>query len=452
MDLAVEDLVALRVLVALGDRGDGFRGLDQLGAIIRPLVARRLHRLLDDVERLPAAKHVRVGRDVVGVGDAGAILVHAHLAAIEGVELRGLGAGIARIGLPEIGTLEELEAWALEAHGFQAVDEAEQRRVATAVEFAEFLHEGQHGGAHHHVVDHFGVSRNLREVAREGGFRRRNGDQRIDVAALRLDRGGEIVAVVIAEGEVREDHGDLLAEVLGNPRRHGDHLAAHVRDARLEGVAVELAGGHVMALGDHVIGQLQFARARGRAHDDMAEQRAEGHVALVLGGEFLDHLGAAAGIGRVVLGDDLDRAAGDAAGFVDQLHRSVRRLPVPLAIGGTDAGLVNLEANADRLGGLRLRIAHEARSGEHGCCPRTRQFQGGAARDALLFRHDQLRGRHDFLHLCLPRMPGPGLTPGRIISKEMTADRGVRLHPHASGGSGSGTTAAAPAIDCDPTV
>ena len=50
----------------------------------------------------------------------------------------------------------------------------------------------------------------------------------------------------------------------------------------------------------------------------MREQRAEDDVGLVLVGEFADHFGAALGIGAVVLDDDLDRPAVDAAGLVDQ--------------------------------------------------------------------------------------------------------------------------------------
>ena len=55
----------------------------------------------------------------------------------------------------------------------------------------------------------------------------------------------------------------------------------------------------------------------------MREERAEGDVDLVLRGEFFHHLGAALRIGAVVLGDDLDRPAADAAICVDQLHRGV---------------------------------------------------------------------------------------------------------------------------------
>ena len=93
----------------------------------------------------------------------------------------------------------------------------------------------------------------------------------------------------------------------------------------------------------------------------MREQRAEGDVDLVLRGEFLHHLGAALRVGAVVLGDDLDRPAADAAVGVDQLDRGGRGALVPAAVGGADAGAVHLEADADRLGGLRLRVAEAAR-------------------------------------------------------------------------------------------
>ena len=64
-----------------------------------------------------------------------------------------------------------------------------------------------------------------------------------------------------------------------------------------------------MAFADHEIGQLRFAGGRRRADHDMREQRAVDDVDLVLGGEFADHFGAAAGIGAVIL-DDRPRPAG----------------------------------------------------------------------------------------------------------------------------------------------
>ena len=221
--------------------------------------------------------------------------------------------GKARIGLPEIGAFEEFKARALEVDGFEAVDEAEQCRMLRAEMFAQFLDEGENRRPDHDVIDDFGVGRDLREVAGERTLGRRNGDERVDFAALGLDRRREIIAVVVAEGEVREDHADLLADILGDPRGKRDHLRFHIGDARLEGVAVEAARGHVMAFGHHVIGNLQFAGAWRRAHDHMAEQRAEGHVALVLGGEFFDHFSTPARVGAVILGDDFHLAAIDAA-------------------------------------------------------------------------------------------------------------------------------------------
>ena len=90
-------------------------------------------------------------------------------------------------------------------------------------------------------------------------------------AALGFDRRREVVAVIVAEGEVGKDHRDLLAEVLGDEGRHRLHLALHIGDARLQRVAIERAGGDVMALGDHEIGNLELARSRRRADDHVAE-------------------------------------------------------------------------------------------------------------------------------------------------------------------------------------
>ena len=168
---------------------------------------------------------------------------------------------------------------------------------------------------------HLGLGRDLREVFGEGAFRRRDGDLRDDLGALRLQRRRQVVAMVVAEGEIGEDLRDLLAGIGRDPRRHRLDLALHVGDAGLEDVAVELGRGDVVAFADDEIGHLGLAGGGRRADDDMREQRAEDDVGLVLGGELADHLGAAAGIGAVILDDDLDRPAVDAAGIVDRLDR-----------------------------------------------------------------------------------------------------------------------------------
>ena len=114
----------------------------------------------------------------------------------------------------------------------------------------------------------------------------------------------------------------------------------------------------------------------------MREQRAEDDVGLVLGGELADHFGAALGIGAVILDDDLDRPAVDAAGVVDRLDGGIGGLLVPAAIGGADAGAVRLEADLDRRRALRLRVAHEARR-QRQAGGSAQPFQRGAAGDLL---------------------------------------------------------------------
>ena len=108
-----------------------------------------------------------------------------------------------------------------------------------------------------------------------------------------------------------------------------------------------------MALGADEVGDVQLAGAGGGAHDDVGEEGAEDEVHVGVG-ELLHHLGAALGVGAVVLEDDLHGAAVDAALLVQDLERGHGGALVPAAVGGADAGAVELEAEADGLGGLRL--------------------------------------------------------------------------------------------------
>ena len=296
----------------------------------------------------------------MGSLDRGAVVVDADGRPVGFLGLAVVGLRIARRAFPEMGAVEEFEAGAVDVHRLERVDEAEQLRLVRAVELAEFLDEGQHAGADHDVVEDVRVGGDLRQVFGERALGRRDRDLGDDIAALRLDGGREIVAMVVAEGVVGIDHRHLLAEVAGDPRRHRGDLGAHVGDAGLEDVAVQLAGGDVVALADHVVGDLELAGGRCRADDDMAEQGAVDDVGLVLAGELADDFSAALGVGAVVLDDDLDRPAVDAAGLVDELDRRIGGLFVPAAIGGADAGAMRLEADLDRCG--RSAPASSARS------------------------------------------------------------------------------------------
>ena len=175
-----------------------------------------------------------VGRYLIRVTDRGAGIIDADGGTVEGFRLAGIGLLVAVVAFPEMRAFQEFQPRRGDVHRLKAVDEAEDLRpVAGAVKLAQLLHEGQDGGADHDVIEHLGIGRDLREVAGERRFGRRDGDLADHLAALRLNGGGEEIAVVMAEGVVGEDHGDLLAKVLRDPGRHRLHLAFHIGDARL---------------------------------------------------------------------------------------------------------------------------------------------------------------------------------------------------------------------------
>ena len=384
MDLADELLVALRMRDALVEPLHVLERLDQRRLVLAAAVAALLDRRLDHEQRLPAAEHVRVGGDVLGIALARAVGVDADLVAVERGGRGRQAVGVARHGLPEISAFEVVEAGAGDVHGFERVDEAEQLGPVVAEELAHLLDEGQHARADHDVVDDLGAGRNLGEVLGVRRFGRRDRQQGGDLAAQAAGRRSEEVAVIVAEGIVGEDHGDLLAQIVGHPGRYRADLLAHVGDAGLEHVAVQHARGHVIALADHEVRHLQFARARRRADHHVGEQGAEHEIDLVLGGEFLDHLGATLGIGAVVLDHHLDRPPADAAGLVDVVDRGPGGALVPAPVGRPDAGSMNLEADPDRRVaagmGARRKPGQRGRRGHAG--QRAGAFHGGPPRHA----------------------------------------------------------------------
>ncbi len=104
----------------------------------------------------------------------------------------------------------------------------------------------------------------------------------------------------------------------------------------------------MVALAHDEVGHLELARAgRGRDHD-VGKERPEEEVHLVLEHELVDDQDAAGRVGAVVLGHDLDRPAGDAAGLVDQPDRRERRPLEPPAVHRADPGSMDLEPDAER--------------------------------------------------------------------------------------------------------
>src|SRR5258706_5477742 len=322
VQLAVELLRALRVPRSFGEVGHRFERLDELLVVGRRriLVAALLDRLLDDMERLPAAEHVRERRHVLRVRSARARVVYADELAVV-LRVRGRASiGVARERFPEVRAVEELEARACDVDPFERIDEAEDLRALLAEMLAHRLHERQHARPDHHVVQHFGVRRHAREVLGERALGWRDRQLLEHRAAALRYRLAEKVAVIVAEGVVGVDHRDFLAELVDNPRGHRRDLRAHCGDAGLEDGAVELARGDVVALAHHEVRDLQLARARRRGDHDVREQRPINEVDLVLLAELLDDLGSSLRVGAVILGDDLHRPSGDAAFLVHELY------------------------------------------------------------------------------------------------------------------------------------
>ena len=82
---AVEQLGTLRMIIGERQVGHRLNRLDECRPVVRTMIVGSLHSGLDDVERLPAAEHVRVGRDILGIGDGRSIVVDAHGCAVGGI-------------------------------------------------------------------------------------------------------------------------------------------------------------------------------------------------------------------------------------------------------------------------------------------------------------------------------------------------------------------------------
>lgn len=219
MDLPDEFLGALRMLNFLVESLKVFQGLDERTVVLWGgiLVTTLLYGLLDDKQGFPASKHVRVSRDVLWVPDTRAGVVDAHPLSVKPLIGCGIAIGVSRQRLPQIGTFQELEPRAGDIHPFQGVDKTEDLGLSCAEVFAHLLDEGEYPRPYHHMVQHIRVCGHPCEVFGERSFSRWNGEPGPDGAIKPGNRLPKEVPVVVPEGIVWKNHGDLLSEVIDHP-------------------------------------------------------------------------------------------------------------------------------------------------------------------------------------------------------------------------------------------
>ena len=190
------------------------------------------------------------------------------------------------------------------------------------------------------------------------GVERRAGDAD-HLAAELLERGLELAPVGLAHRVVGVEDVDLLAHLVDDVLGEPGGLHPRVRLVR-EVVLVELRGPHELGARDRVpvdglvlLGDVHHRQRR--AAGDGADQQL--HV--VLQDELLGLADGRRGLGLVVLGDDLDLVAEDAALGVQLLDRHLHAPRLVLAVALEDA---DLGAEVADLDDLRLRDGRRRRS------------------------------------------------------------------------------------------
>src|SRR5436309_2596797 len=174
-------------------------------------------------------------------------------------------------------------------------------------------------------------------------------DLAFSTAAELLERGLELAPVRLAHRVVGVEDVDLLAHLVDDVLGQAGGLHARVGLVR-EVVLVELRGAHELGARDRVpvdrlvlLGDVHHRQ--GRAARDGADQQL--HV--VLQDELLGLAHRRRGLGLVVLGDDLDLVAQDAALDVELLDRHLHAPRLVLAVALEDAHLRAEVADLDDL-------------------------------------------------------------------------------------------------------
>ena len=181
------------------------------------------------------------GRDISRVIKGRTFIVNTNGGTIGLVELSLVCLSVSWHPLPEIGSFKELQTCAVDIHRFEAVNETKDFRTVWPKKFTQFFDECQNRRPYHHVIDDFRFAWNVREIAGECCFSRRNSNLCNYLTTLCLDRLGEEVAMIMTKCKVRIDHCDLLAQVVGNKRCHRLNLAFYVCNTWLQSIAVQHA-------------------------------------------------------------------------------------------------------------------------------------------------------------------------------------------------------------------
>ena len=208
-------------------------------------------------------------------------------------------------------------------------------------ERVELRHQSQRVGTGERQEEHVGVR--LVDGAEPGAevlrVERRAGHAD-HLAAELLERGLELAPVGLAHRVVGVEDVDLLAHLVDDVLRQAGRLHARVRLVR-EVILVELRRAHELGAGDRVpvdglvlLGDVHHRQRR--AAGDGADQQL--HV--VLKDQLLGLADGRGGLGLVVLGDDLDLVAEDAALGVQLLdgHLDAPRLVFAVALEDADLG------------------------------------------------------------------------------------------------------------------
>ena len=170
------------------------------------------------------------------------------------------------------------------------------------------------------------------------------------LAADVVHDGVQVLPGIAGGGEVAGDVNEVLvAEVLG----HGAELllVGVAGCGGLEDVAeaalLDLLGGAACVDEDALValGDGRAGRGGGRAEGGHQE------VGVVAGDEALEQAGGGGGVGPVVIGDELDGAAEEAAGGVDLVAPELQAVEVMAGGVGEVAGLGEGDADADGVGG-----------------------------------------------------------------------------------------------------